>query len=86
LGTISILLRELGGSEIARKQRRPGYRKTRLGLRMQRHATAQYKWGFPGPDVTSKKCPVITRLLFLKRWRAMSSLGRYFQNGRRGPI
>jgi hypothetical protein len=47
---------------------------------------AQYKWGFPGPDAISKKCPVITQQLFLKRWRAMSSLGRYFQNDRRGPI
>jgi hypothetical protein len=38
----------------------------------------QYIWGFPGPDAVSKKCPVITQRLFLKRWRAMSSLSRYF--------
>jgi hypothetical protein len=39
------------------------------------------------PVVISKTlaCHVITQSLFLKRWRAMSSLGRYFQNGRRGP-
>jgi hypothetical protein len=38
------------------------------------------------PAVISKTlaCHVITQLLFLKSWRAMSSLGRYFQNGRRG--
>jgi hypothetical protein len=42
----------------------------------------RYIWGFPGPDAISKKHPVITQLLFLKRWRAMSSLSRYFQNGR----
>jgi hypothetical protein len=46
----------------------------------------QYIWGFPGPDAISKKRQVITQLLFLKRSRAMSSLGRYFQNGRRSPI
>jgi hypothetical protein len=57
---------KLSGSEITRKQRRSGSRKAGLGLRMQRHATAQYKWGFPGPDAISKKCPVITRPLFPK--------------------
>jgi hypothetical protein len=59
---------------------------------MQRHATVQYIWGFPEPNAISKKAPshhpavtsktlachVITRRLFLKRWRAMSSLGCYF--------
>jgi hypothetical protein len=69
------------GSNIAREQGRSGGRKAEQGLRMQRHATVQYIWGFTGPDAISKKCPVITQLLFLKRWRAMSSLGRYFQNG-----
>jgi hypothetical protein len=100
LGRHLNLAGKLSGSEITRKQRRFGSRKAGLGLRMQRHATAQYKWGFPGPDAISKKCPVITRslfpkiptwpnitqLLFLKRLRAKSSLGRYFQTGRRGPI
>jgi hypothetical protein len=35
------------------------------------------------PAVISKTLTrhVITQPLFLKRWRAMSSLGRYFQNG-----
>jgi hypothetical protein len=43
--------------------------KVRLGLRMQRLAATRYKWGFPGSDTISKKCPVITRPLFLKRRR-----------------
>jgi hypothetical protein len=63
---------------IAREQRRPGCRKAKLGHRMQRHATVQYIWGFPGPNAISKKHPVITQPLFLKRWRAMSSPGCYF--------
>jgi hypothetical protein len=57
---------ELSGSEITRKQRRSESRKAGLGLRMQRHATVWYKWGFPGPDAISKKCLVITRPLFPK--------------------
>ena len=57
---------ELSGRNNARKQRRSGSGKAKLGLRIQRHATAQYKWGFPGPDAISKKCPVITRSLFPK--------------------
>jgi hypothetical protein len=77
---------ERSGSNPAREQRRPGCRKAKLGHRMQRRATVQYIWGFPGPEAISKKCQVITQLLFLKRWRAMSSLDHYFQNGRRGPI
>jgi hypothetical protein len=86
LGRHLNLAGEWSGSNIAREQRGPGCRKAKLGHRMQRHATVQYIWGFSGPDAISKKCPVITHLLFLKRWRAMSSLGRYFQNGRRDPI
>ena len=56
-------------------------RKAKLGHRMQRHATVQYIWGFPGPNAISKKvpshhpvvisktlaCHVITRPLFPKR-------------------
>jgi hypothetical protein len=57
---------ELSGSKITMKQRRSGSRKVGLGLRMQRHATARYKWGFPRLDAISKKCPVITRPLFPK--------------------
>jgi hypothetical protein len=57
---------KLSESEITRKQRRSGSKKAGLGLRMQRHAMTQYKWGFPGPDAISKKCPVITRQLFPK--------------------
>jgi hypothetical protein len=66
LGRHLNLASKLSGSEITRKQRRSGSRKAGLGLRMQRHATARYKWGFPGPDAISKKCPVITRSLFPK--------------------
>jgi hypothetical protein len=86
LGRHLNLAGEQSGGHIAREQRKPGCRKAKLGHRMQRHATAQYIWGFPGPDANSKKRPVITQPLFLKRWRAMSSLDRYFQNGRRGLI
>jgi hypothetical protein len=57
---------ELSGSKITRKQKRSGSGKEGLGLRMQRHPTAWYKWGFPGPDAMSKKRPVITRPLFPK--------------------
>jgi hypothetical protein len=66
LGRHLNLAGKLSGSEITRKQRRSGSRKAGLGLRMQRHATARYKWGFPRPDAISKKCPVITRSLFPK--------------------
>jgi hypothetical protein len=66
--------------------------KQELGHRAWSRATVQYIWGFPGPDVVSKKAPshhpavtsktlachVITWRLFLKRWRAMSSPGGYF--------
>jgi hypothetical protein len=45
---------ELSESRITRKQRRSGCRKAGLGLRIQKHATTQYKWGFPGTDVISK--------------------------------
>jgi hypothetical protein len=86
LGRHPNLAGERSESNIAREQRRPGCRKAKLGHKMQRHATVQYIWGFLGPDAISKKCPVITQLLFLKRWRAMSSLDRYLQNGRRSPI
>jgi hypothetical protein len=61
------LVGEQNGGSIAREQRRPGCRKAKLGHRMQRHVTVQYIWGFPGPDAISKKHPVITQPLFLKR-------------------
>jgi hypothetical protein len=78
LGRHLNLAGEQSGGNIAREQRRPGCRKAKLGHRMQRRATVQYIWGFPGPDTISKKRPVITQPLFLKRWRAMSSPNRYF--------
>jgi hypothetical protein len=53
-------------------------KKQKLGHGAWRQATVQYIGDFLGPDVVSKKCPVITQQLFLKHWRAMSSLSRYF--------
>jgi hypothetical protein len=78
LGRHLNLVGEQSGSSIAREQRRPGCRKAKLGQRMQRHATMQYIWGFPGPDAISKKRLVITQPLFLKCWCAMSSPNCYF--------
>jgi hypothetical protein len=66
--------------------------KQELGHGKQRRPKAQYIWGFSRvgyrfqkapshhPAVISKTlaCHVITRRLFLKRWRAMSSPGGYF--------
>jgi hypothetical protein len=60
LGRHLNLAGEQSGGNIAREQRRPGCRKAKLGHIMQRHATVQYIWGFPGPDAISKKCQVIT--------------------------
>jgi hypothetical protein len=84
LGAISILL--ASGAEAVSHERKEGLdaEKQELGHGKQGRATMQYIWGFPGPDTVSRKRPVITRRLFLKCWRAMSSLGRYFQNDRRG--
>jgi hypothetical protein len=100
LGAISILL--ASGAEVVSHERKESLdaEKQELGHGKRRRATMQYMWGFSRPDTVSKKRPVITRrlflktlachvitqLLFLKSWRAMSSLGRYFQNGRRGPF
>jgi hypothetical protein len=81
LGRHLNLVGDRSGSNIAREQRRSGCRKAKLGLTMQRHATVQYIWGFPGPDAISKKvpshhptiisktlaCHVITGSLFPKR-------------------
>jgi hypothetical protein len=86
LGAISILL--ASGTKAVSRERKEGLEaeKQELGHEKQRRATMQYTRGFPGSDTVSRKRPVITRQLFLKSWRAMSSLGRYFQNGRRGPF
>jgi hypothetical protein len=85
LGAISTSL--TSGAEAILQESRESLdaKKQKLGHRAWRRATVQYIWDFLGPDVIPKKCPVITQSLFLKRWRAMSSLSRYFQNGRRGP-
>jgi hypothetical protein len=88
LGAISTLL--ASGAEAILQESREGLdaEKQKLGHETRRRATVQYIWGFSGPGATSKMlaCHVITRPLFLKRGRATSSLGRYFQNGRRGPF
>jgi hypothetical protein len=78
LGAISTLL--TSGAEAVLQESREGLdaEKQKLGHRMRRRATVQYIWGFPRLDAKSKKRPVITQLLFLKRWRATSSPGRYF--------
>jgi hypothetical protein len=55
-----------------------GAEKQELGHGMLRRATVQCIWGFSKPDAESKKRPVITQLLSLKRWRATSSPDRYF--------
>jgi hypothetical protein len=78
LGAISNLASERSGSDIAGKQRKPGCKKAETRHGAWRRATVQYIRDFPRPDVISKKCPVITQPLFLKRWRAMSSPSRYF--------
>jgi hypothetical protein len=78
LGAISTSL--ASGAEAVLQESRESLdaKKQKLGHRAWRQATVQYIWGFPGPDAVSKKCPVITQPLFLKRWRAMSSLSHYF--------
>jgi hypothetical protein len=80
LGRHFNLADERSRSDIAGKQRKPRCKKAKqkLGHRVWRRATVQYIWGFPEPDAVSKKCPVITQRLFLKRWCAMSSFSRYF--------
>jgi hypothetical protein len=101
LGAISILLTSGTEAVSHGRKESLDAEKQELGHRKQRCATMQYIWGFPGPDTVSRKHPVITRRLFLenvglpchhlaaipkKSWHAMSSLGRYFQNGRRSPF
>ena len=86
LGAISTLL--ASGAEAILQESRESLdaEKQKLGHGTRRRATMQYIWGFSGPDAISKKCPVITQPLFLKRGHATSSIGRYFLNGRRGPF
>jgi hypothetical protein len=91
-----------GGSNSAREQRRPGCRKARTRAWKAEACDSAVHMGFSRarrhfqnvgmpchrPTVISKTRArhVITRPLFLKRGRDTSSLGRYFQNGRRGPF
>jgi hypothetical protein len=78
LGAISTLL--ANGAEAILQESRESLdaKKQKLGHGAWRRATVQYIWDFPEPDVISKKCPVITQPLFLKRWRSMSLPSRYF--------
>jgi hypothetical protein len=85
LGAISTSLASRAEAILQESRESLNAKKQKLGHEAWRRATVQYIWGFPGPDAVSKKCLVITQPLFLKRWRAMSSLNRYLQNGRRGP-
>jgi hypothetical protein len=67
LGAISVLL--ASGTEAVSHGCKESLdaEKQELGHRKQRHATMQYIWGFPGPDTVSRKHPVITQPLFLKK-------------------
>jgi hypothetical protein len=78
LGAISTSL--ASGAEVILQESRESLdaKKQKLGHTAWRQATVQYIGDLPEPDAVSKKCPVITQQLFLKRWRAMSSLSRYF--------
>jgi hypothetical protein len=78
LGRHLNLAGERSGSRIAKGQRGPGCRKARTRARKAEARNYAVHMGFLRPDTVSKKCPVITRQLFLKRWRAMSSLSCYF--------
>jgi hypothetical protein len=78
LGAISTL--PANGAEAALQESGEGLgaEKQELGHGMWRRTTVQCIWGFPKPDAESKKRPVITQLLSLKRWRATSSPSCYF--------
>jgi hypothetical protein len=78
LGAISTLL--ANGAEAILQESRESLdaEKQKLGHGTWRRATVQYIWGFPRRDAISKKCPVITRRLFLKPRCAMSSPSGYF--------
>jgi hypothetical protein len=78
LGAISTLLASRAKAILQESREGLDAEKQKLGHRMQRRATVQYIWGFLGPNVISKKRPVITQPLFLKRWRAMPSPDYYF--------
>jgi hypothetical protein len=102
LGRHLNLASERSGSNIAGEQRKPGCRKAKTRARNAEACDSAVHMGFSWarrhfqnvgmpchcPAVISKTRArhVITRLLFLKRGCATSSLGRYFQNGRRDPF
>jgi hypothetical protein len=102
LGRHLNLASERSGSNITGEQRRPRCRKAKTRARNAEACDSAVHMGFSRarrhfqnvgmpchhPTVISKTraCHVITRALFLKRGRATSSLGRYFQNGRREPF
>jgi hypothetical protein len=102
LGRHLNLASEQSRSNIAGEQRKPGCRKAETRARNVEACDSAVHMGFSRarrhfqnvgmpchrPTVISKTraCHVITRPLFLKRGHATSPLGRYFQNGRRGPF
>jgi hypothetical protein len=78
LGAISTSLAGEAEAILQESRESMNAEKQKLGHGAWKHATVQYIWSFPGPDVISKKCPVITQPLFLKRWHAKSSPIRCF--------
>jgi hypothetical protein len=102
LGRHPNLASERSESNIAGEQKRPGCRKAKTRARNTEACDSAVHMGFSRarrhfqnvgmpchrPAVISKTRArhVITRPLFLKRGHATSSLGRYFQNGRRCPF
>jgi predicted DNA-binding protein (UPF0251 family) len=78
LGAISTLLASEAEAILQESRESLDAEKQKLGHGTWRRATVQYIWGFPRPDAISKKRPVITRRLFLKRGCAMSSPNGYF--------
>jgi hypothetical protein len=91
LGAISTPPASRAGAELQKGREGLEAGKQELGHGKQRRLNAQYIWGFSRvgyrfqkapsrhPTVISKTlaCHVITRRLFPKRWRAMSSPGGY---------
>jgi hypothetical protein len=78
LGAISTPTMNRAGAESQMDREDLEAGKQELGHGKQSRLKVQYIWDIPGSDTISKKRPVITRQLLLKRWRAMSSSGGYF--------
>jgi hypothetical protein len=80
LGAISTPLANRTGAELQKDREDLEAGKQELGHGKQRRLKAQNIWDLPGSDTVSEKRPVITRRLLLKRRRAMSSPGGYFES------